>query len=679
MFNWMKTLWSRFGTGRQQSLALVANWLANVKWLLDTKFITLARDAYGKNSVVYSCVRLLSQSVPEPPLRAYEEVGEGDAIRRVLLRRDNDLVQLIKHPNKLMTEYEFWELITIHVATTGRSVWFKERNHLGKPMALWPLRNDRVAPLYALPDDEDNPVLRGYNYQIPGTGNFVEISRHDILAFNFPDPAGESGGIIEGLGPMQVIAAEISADNEATNFVGALLANYAAPTVVLKTKETLRNEDEARLMKSKFKYEFGGARRGEPAVLDGDASVELLGFNLQQLEFPNVRINAEARICAALGVPPILVGLNSGGTTRAVRENTAQMRRYFTETTLVNYWRRYQDQYMVDVASEFGDNIIVEFDISDIIALSGWRQEKIDPISRAFQLGAVTRNQYLAVLGLPPVEGGDVYVVPLNTMESPAGAIIEETKSPKGLKAANLRETEESRLEEALLVLFGAMLATTAMRLWRRETIGDDEIAEAFRGILEPHLADIVTSAELGLAERTAIAFDPALVNAEAIIWARTYGYDLAKGLTDTTRKVIREAMEQYQRTPGMTRGELQALLEPAFDRTRASAIAVTEVTRAHSQAENQYQRRLADMGVKMERVWITANDEIARRCPICWPKHRRPESEWADAFPGGPPGHVNCRCSLILRIAAKSWDGNGHKDILEGTTPLAEAVASSL
>lgn len=417
MFDWLRARLDRLANRTQdnRALSLVANWLANVLWLIDTKFMSLAQEAYGKNAIVYACLRLLSQSVPEAPLKAYVIDGEEE---RTEIDRNHPLRKLIERPNELMTEYEFWELTTLHMGIIGRSAWFKERDRKGEITALWPLRPDRVGPIYATAENEER-VLVGYSYQTPGEGSFTPIPRRDILAFNFPDPSGETGGIVEGLGPVQVLSREISADNEATGFVGALLANYAAPTVALKVKAAVRDETEAALVKARFRHEFSGARRGTPAVIDADTDIQMLGFNLRQLEFPDVRANAEARVAAVFGVPAILVGLKVG-IESSIRATIAEQRRYFTETTLRNYWRRYQDQFQHDIAEEFGENIIVEFDTSNIQALAMRRQEQIQPVMEAFKLGAVTRNEYRIAMGIDAVENGDVFLIPGNVLEIPA-------------------------------------------------------------------------------------------------------------------------------------------------------------------------------------------------------------------------------------------------------------------
>lgn len=167
---------------------------------------------------------------------------------------------------------------------------------------------------------------------------------------------------------------------------------------------------------------------------------------------------------------------------------------------------------------------------------------------------------------------------------------------------------------------------------------------------IRPEISSTMTEAVLRESLAVGIGFDPAAVNAAALDWARTYTYDLVTGLTETTRKTVSQAVAQFLETPGMTRGELEALLEPAFGPQRAEMIAITEVTRASSEATKQYQQYIAEAGLQMVRIWNTANDELV--CPICGPLNGKPETEWIEEHPSGPPAHVRCRCWTTLRVA---------------------------
>jgi len=96
-----------------------------------------------------------------------------------------------------------------------------------------------------------------------------------------------------------------------------------------------------------------------------------------------------------------------------------------------------------------------------------------------------------------------------------------------------------------------------------------------------------------------------------------------------------------------MTEAQLEALIAPAFGPVRAQMIAVTETTRAYSQASNLYQQLLAETGFETVRVWRTRHDE--RVCPVCGPLEGVTENAWPPNLQSGPPAHVNCRCWTVL------------------------------
>jgi HK97 family phage portal protein len=387
-----------------QGLTLVPAYLSGLLWLLSQTFEDLARKGYAGNSAVYAVIRVLCRAIPEPPLIPYQMKPDGTLGDP--LPWDHPLRTLIRRPNELMSEPRMWEMVTLHVAIVGRSVWFKERNNAGDVIALWPLRPDRVGPIYSTAHDPGQQVISGWSYLVPGTVEYIPLARADTFFYLSPDPAGDSGGLVEGLGALQTLAPEVSADNEATKYVGALLSNYGTPGVVISTKTPIPNADAAKLIKASFMREFGGARRGSPALIDADASFTQLGFNLKDLEFPALRATTESRIASAYGVPAILAGLNTG-IQSGIRATISEQRELFAETTCTAHWRTNEATFSNDVATEWGDNIVCLFDTTKVKALQEQGKYETERIESGFKEGAVSIDEYRTkVLQLPPV-GGD--------------------------------------------------------------------------------------------------------------------------------------------------------------------------------------------------------------------------------------------------------------------------------
>lgn len=386
-----------------RNLSLVPTYLGHLLWLISQEYRELAERGYKGNAAVYACVRILVTSIPEPPLVAYT-VKADDGEPADALGYAHPLQQLIRKPNPFLTEFEFWELTTLHMVIRGISHWWKERNFDGSVRALWPLRPDRVGPIYGNAAEGEPPII-GWSYLVPGTAQHLGLPYTDVLTFNFPDPMGESGGLAEGFGPMQALASEISADNEATSYVGSLISNYAQPGIIITSQDPITDANDARIIKAQFKQDFGGPRRGEPIVIDNATSITAMGFSLQQLEFPQLRRVAEARIAAAFGVPAVLVGLLVG-LESGIRATIEEQRAHFAETTCASYWRRYADQFTNDVAGEFGAGIVCRFDLTKVRALASQALAQMDRIASAYTTGAVLIDEYREALGMAPLANG---------------------------------------------------------------------------------------------------------------------------------------------------------------------------------------------------------------------------------------------------------------------------------
>ena len=141
------------------------------------------------------------------------------------------------------------------------------------------------------------------------------------------------------------------------------------------------------------------------------------------------------------------------------------------------------------------------------------------------------------------------------------------------------------------------------------------------------------------LAEFDFLGVEWGLVNEAAANWARQYTFELVKDLVDTSRRTLQKLIPQYFEQQ-MTQGQLREMLTPLFGPVRAEMIATTEVTRAASEGEQGIAKELSLQGIDMVPIWLTNNDEIVRRCPVCWPRHNKPIEDGQY-----PPGHPRCRC----------------------------------
>jgi len=169
-----------------------------------------------------------------------------------------------------------------------------------------------------------------------------------------------------------------------------------------------------------------------------------------------------------------------------------------------------------------------------------------------------------------------------------------------------------------------------------------------------------------GLAEPryAAIEFDWGFddSNPRAQKWAREHAAELAKGISDTTRDDIADALVAAFDEGGDTNTLIESISEAVGDEDRGELIAVTEPMIAVHEGQREAWRQAVDEGglpPDAQREWITTGD--MKVCPEC----ESLEGTTADVDglypdPGGegPPLHPRCRCTE--GIAAPRARGRG-------------------
>jgi hypothetical protein len=206
----------------------------------------------------------------------------------------------------------------------------------------------------------------------------------------------------------------------------------------------------------------------------------------------------------------------------------------------------------------------------------------------------------------------------------------------------------EDALRRKLEAVLKAQRARVAQAVVDGADVDWNAMMAELRAVVGPALAATATQQAAIYAAGLNIPLDIAKINVLAWAWAQGYSYELVKGITATTQQVVSQAVAQFIATPGMTIGDVVGMLDTTFGSVRAQMIAVTETTRAYTQANQITQSLLREMGVETVRVWQTSADE--KVCEICGPLQGVTEDEWGD-LADGPPGHVNCRCWTTSKV----------------------------
>lgn len=178
----------------------------------------------------------------------------------------------------------------------------------------------------------------------------------------------------------------------------------------------------------------------------------------------------------------------------------------------------------------------------------------------------------------------------------------------------------------------------------------EKELRDAIRPLYEGlYIAAANNAIEAAQALVGSVGVDIGEIAAQAAAFASQQAFELVGGLTDTTRTQLQQKIAAFFEED-LTIPELTASLVPTFGPARSEAIAVTEVTRAHTAAERAVADELKKQGFRLVAIWNTVKDDHVD--DICKSRDEK-EEDAGGGWDGidAPPAHVRCRCWLRHEI----------------------------
>lgn len=225
---------------------------------------------------------------------------------------NHPLLQLLENPNDDYDSSVLWTGVVLSLlGGNGNGYWLKARGAggYGRPKQLWYLPHFMVAPQWSGNDQ----FITHYLYRVDGRD--YRIEKRDIIHFRY---GVDLYNLRSGRSRLQDVLREVFTDNEAATYEAALLRNFAVPGLMITPGDpTLSLSDPtAKGIKEKFREEYSGEGRGTPLVFSDPLKAEKISFSPEELALDKLRKVPEARICAALGLPPQVIGLTSGEDTK---------------------------------------------------------------------------------------------------------------------------------------------------------------------------------------------------------------------------------------------------------------------------------------------------------------------------------------------------------------------------
>ena len=422
---------------------------------------------------VYSCVRLIAETVSSLPLKLYRRMPKG---REEAL--DNDLHDILTvAPNPEMSAVAFWEAIVGCMALCGNSYVYVQRIN-GQVEALWPLNPKKTHPI-RLP----NGTLAYQTTEGMSNGDSKIYQATDILHFKLFSWDG-----LLGLSPVMLARQSLGLTRAAEKMGARLFANGGRPSGVmtLDTATPNQNLNEKTLLNVRESWQAAqtGDNALKTAFLPGNWKYTPMSLDMEAIEFLKTRAFQRSEIAALYRVPAHLVG----DTTRQSNSNSEQEALTLVTFTLRPYLSRIENEIQRVLLPSMGRNagkMFVEFDIRAL--LRGDFKTTLEGFAVGRQWGFYNSNQILEELGENPIGPvGDIYWTPVNMVNSETLLVKPEAEPAAPPEAQDTPAAQVPTADERSIVQRADCLTLVFRDAVGRLTYRNDRTLANIRATLEP-------------------------------------------------------------------------------------------------------------------------------------------------------------------------------------------------
>ena len=378
--------------------------LANpASWMFDGAAsktgIAVTEDSAMRLSAVFGAVRVISETIASLPWEVKQDAG--DSTRSASAHPIN---KLIHHPNGMMTDFNFREVCQAHLCLHGNAFIAIRRNEAGQPVKLIPVHPDRVE-VKVYKDEKFYTIDQGKE-------TFDDTEMIHILGLSFDGIIGKS--VIESA--RESIGLGLAADQ----FGGSFFGNGANVSAVLTHPGKLSDEAYKRLMASWQRRYSGMDNSHKTAILEEGMNLTKVSISPQESQFLETRKFGVEDIARFFRIPLAYLGSLENSSTRA---NIEEQGIQFQRNTILPWVKRWEAEFNRKLFPGQEDYFI-RMNMDGL--LRGDISSRYSSYATARQWGWLSVNDIRKHESLDPIDGGNVYLQPLNMVEAGTGNTTED-------------------------------------------------------------------------------------------------------------------------------------------------------------------------------------------------------------------------------------------------------------
>lgn len=611
-----------------------------------------ARQLYATQENLHAVVSFLAASVAQLPLKVYARDGETARKRD----RTSAAARLFWVPNPDQTCYELIEGLLTEFLLMG-SVF------------LWVLPDDEAESGYQLriiPREWIVDTISSTNYA-PDTlrissksGNIVEVPRSMFVQFRMYNP-GNPGGYQSPISALkQTLTEQVNADRFRSDIwksSGRFNAYLTRPANVQPWEDGQR---KAFLAAFREGWGKSGENRGKMPLLEDGMEIKTYQFSAKEAQYAEAKQLSREDVAAAYHVNPSLIWHTSTQTYASARDNARALYADCLGPTIQMIQQRI-NAFLLPMIGASPDTY-VEFYLDE--KLKGSFEERASILQSAVGGPWMTRNEARADNNMPPVDGGDEMIVPMNVTEGGQASPQDTHMDPKSdcscikckskqiqIKAKSSKE-EDEQMAETLRKFFKRQASSILPKIgagsenWWDEDRWDKELADD----VEPLVDKIADAHGKDAAKALGAEYNTEITRK----YLRALAEGRAKAINTTTFRQLEEALEaeDEEDAPEQVFETRENRDAGTFGRSLATAVAGWAVAKeAINQAKNQGIQR------KVEKEWVTGDNPR--------PEHAAMNGErvpiddnfsngcyWPGDDNGDPDTTCGCNCSVEINIS---------------------------
>lgn len=348
----------------------------------------------------YACVLLISDTISTLPVDSFRRI-DGN---RIPYRPQPAWVQ---RPDIDLLRTEHYQQVLISLLLDGNAFVRIYRDQTGQVANLVVIDPSRV-------QITRTPVTRELLYIIDDNKQYP-VTAKDMLHMTEMRKAGE----LRGISRVTELKDNLGLASALQSFASRFFGQGATTSGVIETPNGL-NREQAKELVDGFDSRHKGFRKAhKTGILTGGAKFVRTGVNPDEAQMLDSQKFAVEQIARIFRVPPPMIGITSGGMSY---NSVEQQNINFVTHTLRPYIAKMEDAY----STLLPDGAFIRFNVDGL--LRGDFATRMNGYSIGSQAGFLSVNDIRRFEDLQPVDGGDVYRVPLANVDLGAASLVETDK-----------------------------------------------------------------------------------------------------------------------------------------------------------------------------------------------------------------------------------------------------------